>query len=379
MSDALSVLFAAQGHLGTSVLGLGTAADLVSRGLAAHPEVHARRVAAGDRNRLSQAVLREVPWLGPRDLDLLRLRFHASESVRGRALIARELRREPADVVHVTSHTLGLLLRGVQHRTAVALSVDATIWDWSTMGHGRPVERWTRALMAPDLQLERRALTGADVVLTYSAWTTRGVLERAPRARVATIHPGLDLATFTPPTGAREPGPTRLLFVGGRLEEKGGLDLLAATAALRREGTVELDIVSPEAVGPEPGVRAHQLAAGDPRLVALYRQADALCLPTWGDAVPWVVLEALACGTPVIATAVGAIPEQVDHGRAGVLVPARDLRALRAAVEALVAEPERHVALGRHGRTFVEEHYEMGRQTTRLVDALRTAARRPRG
>ena len=76
---------------------------------------------------------------------------------------------------------------------------------------------------------------------------------------------------------------------------------------------VELDVVTPDPVDEGPHVRRHQLPPGDARLRELFRRADVLCLPTFRDAVPWVVLESFASGTPVIASDIGALPELVGR------------------------------------------------------------------
>ena len=118
-----------------------------------------------------------------------------------------------------------------------------------------------------------------------------------------------------------------MLFVGGRFAEKGGPELLDALGPLI--GTrLDLDIVTPARVEERPGLRVHQLSPGDPALAELYQQADVFCLPTRGDAVPFAVLEAMACGAAVVATDVGGIPDLLDGGDAGRLVKVGDGRGL---------------------------------------------------
>src|SRR6202035_4623710 len=165
-------------------------------------------------------------------------------------------------------------------------------------------------------------------------------------------HPGLDLERYRPAAQRPRERP-RILFVGGRFAEKGGDDLLAALDRLGE--SVELGLVTP-AEGPErPGVRVHRLGPSDPLLLDLQQQADLLCLPTHRDAVPWVVLEAMACGTPVLATRVGGIPDLVEDGRAGMLLPHGDPRALAQGLQALLADPQRLAAMGAHARANCEE------------------------
>ena len=130
---------------------------------------------------------------------------------------------------------------------------------------------------------------------------------------------------------------------------------------------LELDIVTPAAVPEHSGVRVHRLEPSDPRLLELQQQADVLCLPTHGDTNPWVLLEAMACGTPVLSTRVGAIPELLDDGRAGVLVEHGDRRALRDAVLSLLADPQRRAQLAGHARERCERHYDARRQVPQML------------
>jgi glycosyltransferase involved in cell wall biosynthesis len=258
----------------------------------------------------------------------------------------------------------------------IVLSVDATVWDWHAMGIWRSVRGWSRRALAPSLRLERRAFSAAWRVAAYTRWTADAVRHAAPDARIVELHPGVDLERWRPEP--REPRERpRALFVGGRFSAKGGADLLEVARPLLGEA-LDLDIVTGARVPGATGVRVHRLQPNDPALVRLFRQADVFVLPTYGDAVPWAVLEAMACGVPVVAYDVGAIGELLDHGRAGVLIERGDRDGLRAALGELLADPERRQALGRAGRAHVEAQHDGRVQAQRLVRLLRAAVEETR-
>jgi len=117
-------------------------------------------------------------------------------------------------------------------------------------------------------------------------------------------------------------------------------------------------------------VRIHRLGPSDPQLLDLQQQADVFCLPSYGDAAPWAVLEAMACGTPVVSTYVGGIPDMLDQGRAGVLIPYGDRQALGEALRSLLEDAPRRTSLAAAATTRCSERYDARRQFTRLLGHL---------
>ena len=94
----------------------------------------------------------------------------------------------------------------------------------------------------------------------------------------------------------------------------------------------------------------------DEELRALYNIADIFVYPTMGDTLPLVVLEAMACGLPVVSTTVGGIPFAV-RPEAGFLVPPGDVKAVSEAVNVMLADPVRRREMGRNARARVEETF----------------------
>lgn len=372
METTLRALFIGEGALGPGVMGHARAQGVLRHQLATQ-DVDARFASLPAAGPLARAAMRGVPYLGDADLDLHTVRWHLTQSVRARRVIDRELARSgPADLLHIHSHTISFLSRGHMRRIPTLLSLDATVWQWHEMGIWRDVRPYSKAVVTPSLALERRALESASAVLAFSKWCRRDVERRAPRARVIDHHPGIDVDAFRPMPKRPRQRP-RVLFVGGRFAEKGGQDLLDALGPLI--GTrLDLDVVTPAPVEERPGLRVHQLSPGDPALAELYQQADVFCLPTRGDAVPFAVLEAMACGAAVVATDVGGIPDLLDGGDAGRLVKVGDGPALHQAVTSLIDDPTLRETLAGRARARCVQRFDAARQTARLVGLMHEAA-----
>jgi len=141
---------------------------------------------------------------------------------------------------------------------------------------------------------------------------------------------------------------------------------------------IELDIVTgAEAPVIPAGVRAkvhHGLKPQSEKLVALYRSADIFVLPSRGDCMPQAVIEAIACGLPVVATRVGAIPEMVTDGVNGLLVPAREPRALAEAIGALVSYPGRRHPMGHRSRVLAKQAYDADQNNRRIFELMKRVA-----
>lgn len=239
--------------------------------------------------------------------------------------------------------------------------------------HGGRLPLWANSRSR--LLLVRLVAVAAGHVVTVSH-SGQQTLERAGVGGRSTFVPnGVDLTVFHPrpgPGGDRTPV---LFFVGGMTERKGVLDLLAAATELRDRGIdFELRLVGGRPNEGDAAYRTVQdalpswvrvLGPREPHeLPELYRQADVFCLPSWWEAMPLSVLEAMASGLPVVATSVGEVPQVVLDGETGVLVPPRDRAALAAALDGFLGDA------GRRGRAG-----QAGRQRAQAFDAEFTWAR----
>jgi glycosyltransferase involved in cell wall biosynthesis len=364
----MRVLFFNEGNLGHQIMGQGQLEAALRVGLPGIADVSAHFAGLAPMGRLARTATRELPLLTKASLDFGASRWHVVQSLRARSALRRELRAWPADVVHVHSHSVAFAMGHTMAALPVALSLDTTVRDWWEMPAWRPPS-YAAATIAASCALERRALNRAALVLAWTAWARRAVERSAPQAHVVEHHPGIDLERYRPLARSARERP-RVLFVGGRFERKGGEDLLAALGD-DLGVTVDLDIVTPAAVRERPGVRVHRLGPSDPELLRLQQDADVFCLPTKGDAAPWAVLEAMACGTPVLGTRIGGIPDLLDGGRAGVLVPHSDRRTLAEGLRGLLESPQRRAELAASARARCELRYDAGVQTGRMAELLR--------
>lgn len=362
-------LFVNEGALGTGVVGHPRVEDGIRDALADHDDVDPTFVRLPPMSRAARLASRGVPVLQGFDADLQRARWHAMQSGRARTAARAAMAARPVDALHVNSHSAGLRLGSVMRQVPTFLSVDATIRQWEHLGVWRSTRPWTDALLAPSYLAERRAFRAAAGVMAWTAWAGDGVLAECPEARVHVVHPGIDLERFRPAPLDERPHP-RLLFVGGRFAEKGGMLMLDVLRS--RLGTdLDLDVVTSDDVPDRPGVRVHRLTAASDELVRLFQQADLLCLPTRADAAPFAVVEAMASGTPVVSTKVGAIVELLGDGEAGLAVPPGDGRALADAIGALVDDEPRRRSMAVAARTRAEVRYDSRRQTAELIDLMR--------
>jgi glycosyltransferase involved in cell wall biosynthesis len=222
--------------------------------------------------------------------------------------------------------------------------------------------------------VERALARRTDALVAVAAAVRDDLVHRhrvgAP-GQYAIVPPGVDLARTAPdPAAGRAlraalgvPVDGVLLACVGRLAPVKHVDLVLeafARVAGRQPGT-RLLVMGDGPSGPDVRARIARLPGAhwrppEHRLGAVYGAADALVLGSDAEGLPQVVAEALAAGVPVLATAVGGVPELVRDGRDGLLVPRRDVAALETAMERLVADRalRARLAAGARGRDLTE-------------------------
>ena len=313
------------------------------------------------------------------------------------------------DVVHshtwyanLAGHVAGLL-HGVPHVVTTHSLEPSRPWKAEQLGAGYALSSWA----------ERTALLGADAVIAVSAGMRRDVLAAYPDvdpARVHVVHNGIDTREYAPVDGAAavarlglDPDRPLVMFVGRITRQKGLPLLLAAASSLAADAQLLLCAGSPDTpdLGREVGaaVATLQETRGGvvwvpdmlpkPEVVALLSAATVFVCPSVYEPMGIVNLEAMACGTAVVATDTGGIPEVVTDGEVGLLVPlepgddgtgapadpVRFAADLAHRVDAVVADPALAARLGAAGRARAEREFGWDAVAGRTLEVYRSVLR----
>ncbi len=250
-----------------------------------------------------------------------------------------------------------------------------------------------RTLYFP-LLMQQLVAPRLDKIVTVSE-ASRREIERyfgIPEKQISVVYNGTDTEVFRPIP--EQPKQADLLFVGRTEDRKKGLGtLIEALTHLPKHRTLKiidgripddgLAIRLIRRFGLEDRVLLHRRMLTIPELVAEYSTGRVAVVPSFFEGFGFPASEAMACGLPVIANAAGALPEVVGtSGEAGLLVPPRDPRALAAAAEAVLADPDRAARMGRAARERIRKVFPWRDCAAGLIgvfeDTLRAAHRRPR-
>jgi glycosyltransferase involved in cell wall biosynthesis len=294
-----------------------------------------------------------------------------------RTRLAVEPARRELDALLIHTQTAALLSWRLMKRLPTVISTDIT---------PKGIDRLSGAYIhrqgpAAEEEIKRRIISSmfrrARFVVPSTHWTARSLRDEygVPDEQIRVVKSGVDVDYWVP-RAERRPGPPRLLFVGGDFDRKGGRVLLAALSGI--DEPWELDVVTKSDVATSERVRVHRsFTQGDAELLRLYQQADIFTFPTLGDAVPWVVLEAMASGTSVVSTDVGAIPELVPP-ECGIILPPGDATGLRAVLRELFVDLGRRCSMAKNARAWAEKEHDASKTFRQILGLMKDAAHSPR-
>jgi glycogen synthase len=312
--------------------------------------------------------------------------------------------RDPIDADLVHTHTWYAALAGFMAKALYDVPLVATVhsleplrpWKEEQLGRAYHLTTW----------VERVALEAADRVVAVSAQSRGEILDRfrIPPERVVVIHNGIDLDTWKPTQSEA----TRraygiegdyILFVGRVSRQKGMAHLLEAmkyvdpgvrlVCCATAADTPELEAEIAARVRETPRCLWINAFLREEQYVELYSGCTAFACPSVYEPFGIINLEAMACERPVVASAVGGIPEVVVPGRTGLLVPPADPGALADALNRLLRDRALARRMGLAGRQRAEAHFSwssIAATTRRVYEQLleekgrrrRAAVSRPR-
>lgn len=316
---------------------------------------------------------------------------------------------EDADIVHGHtwySHLAGCLVKQLTGGKLVLTTHSLEPhrpWKVEQLGTAYQATSW----------VERTAYENADGVVAVSSAMKADVesLYDVDRSRVRVIHNGIDIEQYRPrpdesvlEANGIDPSTPYVLFVGRVTRQKGILHLVEAIRDLEPGVQVVLCAGAPdtEAIGEEMEARVEAVRAETDRrivwitemlprasIIALYTHAEVFVCPSVYEPFGIINLEAMACETPVVASAVGGIPEIVVSGETGLLVevdidegdtvapvdPDGFSTGLAEAINTLMGDPERRQAMGAAARERVVTHFRWQAIAEQTLDFYRRILR----
>lgn len=365
--------------------GAGVHVDYLSRNLAENIEVEVR--CFGDQN-LREKNLRVRGFPAPElDAEAFPKNLKSVFDSSGRGLQFNQCGID-ADLVHC--HTWYTHLGGIFAKLNYGIPLVVTVHSLE------PLRPWKREQLGGgyefSLWVEKTALEMADGIIAVSKGTRDDILRNfdVDEDRIHVIYNGIDTGEYCPKTEVGDlrkhgidPDRPYILFVGRITRQKGIVHLVNAIRYLDPEiqvvlcagapDTAEIAAEMKEAFSKAAEGRDHlvwiEQMLPRPEMIEVYSQASLFCCPSIYEPFGIINLEAMACGLPVVASAVGGIPEVVVHGETGHLVPLAQSdkapfepldpdsfsRDLARPINRMMADPERCRKLGAAGRRRAEE------------------------
>ncbi|NNN33208.1 glycogen synthase [Streptomyces sp. S3(2020)] len=335
----------------------------------------------------AEGVLRHRPW-PVLDTANDALRTFSVDLAMTAGLEGRELVHSHTWYANLAGH-LGKLLYGIPHVMTAHSLEPLRPWKAEQLGGGYALSSWA----------ERTAIEAADAVIAVSGAMREDILACYPAldpARVHVVHNGIDTALYRPDHGTEaltrigiDPDRPFVLFVGRITRQKGVPHLLRAVRDIDPAAQVVLCAGAPdtpeidrefrelfqELSGVREGVHWIPQMLPRPDVIQLLTHAAVFVCPSVYEPLGIVNLEAMACGTPVVASRVGGIPEVVDDGKTGVLVPVDDdfEPALARALDSVLGDPEGARRMGEAGRERAVGEFgwdAVARRTVRLYEEI---------
>lgn len=295
-------------------------------------------------------------------------------------------REQPPDVAHAHFWMSGIATTRAARRVPVPV-----VQTFHALGTVKRRQQGDRDTSPPErIGFERRLCTRVDhVIATCSDEVDELRAMGLPRSKASIVPCGVDTSVFRPVEVERAPRP-RLLVIGRLVERKGIGNVIEALEQLPGVDLVIAGGPAAERLDSDPEVqrlrsvaRAHGVSdrvqfvgsVGREQVPALMSSADLVVAVPWYEPFGIVPVEAMACGRPVVGSAVGGLLDTVVPGLTGELVPPRRPDLLAPVIRSLLDDPDRRAEYGRAGRERAVAKYQWSRvaeRTAALYAALAT-------
>ncbi|MFQ5988197.1 MAG: glycosyltransferase family 4 protein [Dehalococcoidia bacterium] len=306
-----------------------------------------------------------------------------SFSIRAYQKLRQLLHDKRFDIIH-DNQTLGygiLLMKAFEIPVVATVHHPLPIDRRTDIAHlDRAWERFGRIMFYPFLMqhLVTKRMDRVIAVSASAAEETKNAF-RVPQSKLRVVHNGIDTDMFRRLDGERKEQGRLIIVANTPDRKKGVVYLLRALQLLKAKIDVKLTIVdrgAPDneytpALARRYGLEERVAFTGRvdvEELVRCYATAEVAVVPSLYEGFGLPAAEAMACGLPVVATTAGALPEVVEDGRSGILVPPRDPHALAGAIERLLGDEPLMQAMGEEGRRRVERHFTWEKAARKTLD-----------
>jgi glycosyltransferase involved in cell wall biosynthesis len=238
-----------------------------------------------------------------------------------------------------------------------------------------------------------RKLRGARLCITCTeanAALVRSLAEAGDQEKVACVYHGTDLERFALRARTEAAGPPRIVAIGRMVPKKGFGNLLQACALMKERQEFACEIVGNGPLAGRLSALSRSLGVGDivtfsswvpyEAMPAVYARADVLAAPCVQaadgdqDALPNVIVEAMAAGVPVVASNIGGIPEAIRHEETGLLCPPGDVRALADALSRMLGDAALRRRVASSAQKLAEQKFDCRKSARIMYGLLRRAA-----
>lgn len=373
--------------LNSGILGHASVARLLERTMEGEGDITAVHLSLSDGLTTRERIVRRLMCWGSNSatsglnaITLARWRREMHVGIlAARRLRAAERAHGHADVLHFHTQATAFASVNRMRRTPSIVSIDITQGLASAEVPDGPM-RWQYAACAAR---DRAVFRAARGIVVTSRWAADDLVRGLPECtdRVHVMPYPVPLDGFDErwieerAVRAARSEPVRVMFMGGDFPRKGGWDLLNAWRAADLGARAELHLVTdwpldrgalPEHTTIHTGVRAYTAD-----WFGRWRDTDLFVLPTTGEAFGMVFQEAAAAGVPCIGTNLNAVPELVESGETGILIPVRAPHALAAALQQLVSDAEVRRRMGAAARRRIARSGAPSLYGTQLLQLIR--------